>query len=468
MKKFRFGVAAAALALVVGLFTLAVPDAKAATIQLGNAQFQNGLNGWTTNIYQPVPSIFGYGWIEGRVDNNPLYTARGIHGYAVMGCEGVCPASKSNTLSQMVTGLTPGNTYQLSFYLASIGGDGVDGHGAVPVGPVRVSLGSQTSADITDEGFIVTGNDPIPFTKETVTFNYTGPGTSAMLTFIQQFAGLVHSCVPCSAGEDIWIGNPVLTDVSPPAAPKLKVQKALGAGGRINSADQFLLAIRNATTNAALNSASTSGTGSAVTSAAVSITPDTTTSYKVTEEMATGSSSATTQYTASLSCSNANSSGTQIPSTIKVGDNFPLLKAGDDISCTLTNTAKPVAAATLQIRQSVLSPVPPNLLPPYTFQYTGNNGWSAPAITNTALNQAQSSAPIALNATGVATTVSTKLPDNRWFVAAFSCSDLSAPASGNPTGTLVKSTTPTVTIPASFVRPGATLRCAMALGHATP
>jgi hypothetical protein len=148
----------------------------------------------------------------------------------------------------------------------------------------------------------------------------------------------VVGCEPCI--ENLYLGNASLVDVTP-TAPLLKVQKALSSAGRINDADQFLVAIRNASTSVALNSASTSGAGSTVTGGLASITGDTTTTYKVTEEMATGSKSKLAQYDAALSCSNANSSGTQFAAgSIQVGQNFPLLKAGDDVTCTLTNTPK--------------------------------------------------------------------------------------------------------------------------------
>jgi hypothetical protein len=326
-----------------------------------------------------------------------------------------------------------------------------------------VSLGSEQAPAIIPPNF-TQGNQPPPWGQQSYTFRYGGPSNSALLTFYEYFAGIAVGCVPC--GEGIEIAKILLTDVTPVVAPTLKVQKALGTGGRVNTADQFTLQILqgstvvNPTSNSTTTgSASTVNPGSGTTGTTSLITG---TQYTITE--APSGTAILTKYNSTLACTDAAGANKALAVNVAFS-----LQANEVITCTLTNTPKPVAAAaTLQIRQSVLSPVPPNLLPPYIFQYTGNNGWSAPAITNTALNQAQSSAPIALTATGVATTVSTKLPDSRWFVAAFTCSDLSAPGSGNPTGTLVKSTTPSVTIPASFVRPGATLRCAMALGHATP
>jgi hypothetical protein len=326
-----------------------------------------------------------------------------------------------------------------------------------------VSLGSERAPAITPT--FQNGSSP-NWGLQTHTFHYNGTSSSALLTFFSYFSGVIRTgCVPC--GDALVLAKPSLTDVTPVIAPTLRVQKALGTGGRVNTADQFTVQIvqDSATVVNPTTNSTTTGTGATVnpgsgTTGTTSLVAGT--QYTITEAPSGGTN--LSQYNSTLTCTDAAGANKALALNVAFS-----LQANEVINCTLTNTPKPaVAAATLQIRQSVLSPVPPNLLPPFTFQYTGNNGWSAPAISNTALNQAQTSAPIALTATGVATTVSTQLPNSRWFVAAFTCSDLSAPSSGNPTGTLVKSTTPSVTIPAAFVRPGATLRCALALGHATP
>ena len=90
-----------------------------------------------------------------------------------------------------------------------------------------------------------------------------------------------------------------------------------------------------------LNTASTTGTGSTVSGGLASITGDTATNYKVVEEMLPGSVSNLAQYSAALSCTNANSAGTQFSAgSVSLGQNFPLLVAGDQVSCTVTNTPK--------------------------------------------------------------------------------------------------------------------------------
>jgi hypothetical protein len=246
----------------------------------------------------------------------------------------------------------------------------------------------------------------------------------------------------------------------------LALQTALGTGGRANDADQFKVSILNAATSAVLGTGDSAGAGSTVTGGLASITGDTATNYQLVQELLPGSVSKAGQYDVVLNCTNANTSGTQFsPGSISLGQNLPLLRAGDRITCTVTNTPKPV---TLQLRQLVQSPVPVNLSPPFTFSYTGTNGWSSPPLTNTSMNTFVSSAVVPLTAINTATTVSTALPETRWFVSNFSCVDTNAAITGNPTGNLVSVRTTSITLPASAVRAGAALRCTLLAGHFTP
>lgn len=143
------------------------------------------------------------------------------------------------------------------------------------------------------------------------------------------------------------------------------------------------------------------------------------------------------------------------------------VRIGAALECTVT-LGLSAPAATLTVRHMVVSPMPPNINPPFTFSYTGNNESSAPALQITALSQYFSTAAIPLAATNTATTVFTSLPDARWFVASFNCLDTTAATSGNQAGNLATSRTTSVTIPAGSVLPGANLRCTMVMGHVTP
>jgi hypothetical protein len=106
---------------------------------------------------------------------------------------------------------------------------------------------------------------------------------------------------------------------------------------------------------------------------------------------------------------------------------------------------------------------------PFTFEYAGNNGWTSWPVTNNSPNRLASSNTQTLSAFNTDTLVGTTLPDLRWNAnGGFSCIDTTPAASGNPTGTLVKVIDTKVTIPAAYVRPGASLRCTLLLGHYTP
>jgi hypothetical protein len=166
------------------------------------------------------------------------------------------------------------------------------------------------------------------------------------------------------------------------------------------------------------------------------------------------------QYRSALSCTDAANANRALAL-----DTAFSLQTTDVITCTLTNAPAP---ATLRVTQTVISPVPPNLLPPFSQQYTSTNGWGPQNITNTRLNAPVSTATLPLAANTTQTTLSTTLPDTRWFVSRFSCSDAAASVSGNPGGVLVSVSSPSVTIPAVFLLPGADLRCSIFLGHVTP
>ena len=490
-------------------------------------------------------------------------------------------------ISQLVTGLEIGRTYAVSF---SSWGLGVINDASSNGGFWQVSLTDTQGRTQTQNGpmeirpaSLLTDNSNQGFwQRHTVHFTATdvietlgfGQGAGPALTY--------PSCVPCH--QYMYLDDISMTDVT----TTLKVQEALGSAGRINGADQFKVSIVNASTAATLNSANTGGTGSAITGGLASITGDTTTTYKVTQEMLTGSNSKLAQYDAVLSCSNANSSGTQFPAgSIQVGQNLPLLKQGDDVTCTLTNTPKaptlrltkamgaggridntdqftvqilqrltevgsgtttgsgsgisggttgwvslvagtsynlaevmvagspskigqydgvvtctnawtgsatvvPTTPATpftptygdaldctitntakpvkLTLTQLIISPFPVNLLPPFRFNYSINNGWPVQpqALTTTTLNVPVSTAQQTLAARNAATTLSTSLPDARWFVSSFACTDSNAPGSGNATGNLVRVVASSVTIPAAKVRAGAALKCTLTMGHKVP
>jgi Surface adhesin CshA non-repetitive domain 2 len=132
------------------------------------------------------------------------------------------------------------------------------------------------------------------------------------------------------------------------AFPHLKLQKALGTGGRTFNTDQFTMNITSGSTTVATTT--TTGTGTTVTTGATPLTQVTAgTAYSLGE-----TSVSLPQYTQAMACTNAaTGSTTTLPATVP-GTITPQL--GDIITCTITNTKKP-ANATLTVAKvsSVIS-----------------------------------------------------------------------------------------------------------------
>ena len=119
MKNFHLNATAATLAVAVGLCTLATQDAGATNVPLVNPQFidgVDGLNGWTTNLFPASPS--GDTYVQTFTAPSPTFPTLGINGYVTMQCARNCPRNQTDTLSQQINGLTTGDSYQLTFYLA--------------------------------------------------------------------------------------------------------------------------------------------------------------------------------------------------------------------------------------------------------------------------------------------------------------------------------------------------------------
>ena len=155
-------------------------------------------------------------------------------------------------------------------------------------------------------------------------------------------------------GVGVWFGPLVAGDdiacelTNTAQAPSLSLSKALGAGGRVNAADQFDLLIKTGGIGGATAaSTTTSGTGSSATGSATVGTAVAGTSYTLTEAGASGASLA--RYSSTLSCTDSAGVQTGLPSGAvfdpAVGATVTPV-AGAAISCTITNTPK---APTVQV-----------------------------------------------------------------------------------------------------------------------
>ena len=168
----------------------------------------------------------------------------------------------------------------------------------------------------------------------------------------------------------LQFGDAIICIFNNAAYPHIRISKALGAGGRRFSTDQFTVRINQASTVVA--SATTTGTGTTVTggnTGLVQVTPGT--AYTL-DEIMSGPGSLT-QYTSALACTNAtNGVTTTFPTTVP-GTITPVL--GDIISCVLTNTrltgnATLVVSKTSTVLSDGVSAANPKSVPGAIVRYT--------------------------------------------------------------------------------------------------
>ena len=168
----------------------------------------------------------------------------------------------------------------------------------------------------------------------------------------------------------LQFGDAVICVFNNAAYPHIRVSKALGAGGRRFSTDQFTVRINQGAT--LVSSATTTGTGTTVTggsTALVQVAPGT--AYTL-DEIMSGPGSLS-QYSSALACTNAtNGVTTSFPTTMP-GNITPVL--GDVISCTITNTrlagnATLVVSKTSTVLSDGISGSNPKSLPGAIIRYT--------------------------------------------------------------------------------------------------
>lgn len=110
---------------------------------------------------------------------------------------------------------------------------------------------------------------------------------------------------------------------------------------RINAADQFTFDIRAASNGAVLASGTTSGSGLGPFTAAA-LSSSSALPLHLVQTMAGGSASAQGQYRTLLTCTNAVSSSTALPTNVETVDfNLGALQFGDNVSCVFTSVPRP-------------------------------------------------------------------------------------------------------------------------------
>jgi uncharacterized repeat protein (TIGR01451 family) len=179
----------------------------------------------------------------------------------------------------------------------------------------------------------------------------------------------------------------VCTVTNSPAAPTIRLQKALGGTGRINNADQFTL---TATGTGAPAAVTTAGSAAAISSAPLGGTSGFTatagTAYTLNEAMASGSTSALTQYSQAVSCTNTGPTGVATINSLPISVTPAL---GDAIFCTITNSP---AAPTIRLQKALGGTGRINNADQFTLTATGTG--APAAVTTTGSAAAISSAPL--------------------------------------------------------------------------
>ncbi len=154
-------------------------------------------------------------------------------------------------------------------------------------------------------------------------------------------------------------------------APKITLQKALAASGRLAAADQFRLTVTGTGAPAAIN---TTGAAATITSAAISFTATASSAYSLTEAMATGSASLLTGYAQTVACTNSNATGTSVSALNTIPINFTI-QAADAINCIITNNGTPTPLLVINKTYATApSPVVVGQIVTYTYTVanTGN------------------------------------------------------------------------------------------------
>lgn len=264
---------------------------------------------------------------------------------------------------------------------------------------------------------------------------------------------------PLRAGDDI-----TCTITNTAKQPRLTVQKRLGASGRIDPADQFRLEVFRETGGALVGGVTTTG-NTTTPNEQVQVVGVIGERYMIGEKMAPGSVSNVEQYSYPLSCTNSFSTangGSDVSGVTSQGALFGPLRAGDNISCVITNTAK---RASLFLTQSLNDAIHRY---PIMVRYAANNGWTTTQLSSS-VNTEITSAVQNLNATGVAMQFNLTMPNVFWRISSVACTDANASLTGNPTrsfGTVLSATS--FSLNAENVRAGSQLKCALLLAAPPP
>ncbi len=368
----------------VTTYAFVAADAES-TNQNENLQFITDGGNWV--ILDQVNPISGSSYPTITGENTNTFTETGIAG--TVGGYIVGSASPQTVTANMQAGGLQGAMFAVRFasirLRKAIIGARVNAADQFTFSITATSTPPRVLATGTSTG---TGNGPFNSAVATlasgVSLNLAETMAAGSVSTLAQYSSTLNCINGTSSGTPLpnnvattsynfgalQFGDAVQCTFTNAAYPHIRVNKAMGTGGRRFNTDQFTTLIRNGTTVAA--SATTTGTGSTVTggdTGLVQLSPGT--AYTL-DEIISGPGSLS-QYSAAMACTNAtNGITTTFPTTVP-GNITPVL--GDVITCTITNTrltgnATLVVTKTSTVISDPISSANPKAIPGAIVRYT--------------------------------------------------------------------------------------------------
>jgi uncharacterized repeat protein (TIGR01451 family) len=368
----------------VTVYSFVAADAES-TNQTENLQFVTNGSPWTIlDQVNPIsgsnyPTISGVGTntftetgISGTVggyivgSNSPTQVTANMQAGGLQGAM-FAVRFASMRLRKQIVGARVDATDQFNFRISAtssgttLASGATSGTGNGPFSATLLSLASGLSLTLSESMAAGSASTISKYDSRLTCTNSTTSSTTPLpnnvLTTSYVFGGL-------------QFGDAIVCTFTNTAYPHIRLRKALGAGGRRFSTDQFTVRINNGATIVA--SSTTSGTGSTVTGGDTGLVQVNAGTAYTLDEIMSGPGSLT-QYTQALACTNATNGITSSFPTTVPGSITPVL--GDVITCTLTNTrlsgnATLVVTKSSTVLSDGVSAANPKAIPGARIQYT--------------------------------------------------------------------------------------------------
>jgi hypothetical protein len=261
-------------------------------------------------------------------------------------------------LNKTITGARIDTTDQFKFDIKSTGTGALlatgtsTGSGNGPFTAAAVSLASGIPLTIAES---MAAGSASALTKYRSQLNCVNDATGSSTVVPTSLTVTPSGGIASYSFGTLQFGDGIQCTFNNAAYPHLRLQKALGAGGRQFDTDQFLMEIRQGAT--AIASTTTTGTGTTITGGATPLTQTTAGMAHAMTEAASGTT-VLAQYTKTITCTNAATTSTTSLPTAVGGNVTPQL--GDVITCTIINTKRAGNATLTVVKSSSLISDPVN------------------------------------------------------------------------------------------------------------